>query len=308
MSKRTLGVIVGRFQVPELHDAHRALIERVHTLHTRVLVGIGQTLANANSRDPMSYEVRKLMVKHKYPRVVVCEVRDVGEKRLWSQKLDALIREKFPGYAVVMYGSRDSFLDQYVGVHETCMLPTRGGPSGTKIRVLVGKKILSSVDFRKGIIFDQMRRRKIPYQTIDLAILSDDGDILLGSKQKDAGKLRFIGGFVDVADRSLEEAVIRESGEEVDGVTIDNPRYICSAKIDDRRYRGTGDGIMTAFFYATCKKAPIFPKDDLDGVTWVRPEKLLDVIVPEHRVLAERLMLSITKEHSLNIATADPTN
>jgi bifunctional NMN adenylyltransferase/nudix hydrolase len=101
-----------------------------------------------------------------------------------------------------------------------------------------------------------------------VAILNDDNTkVLLGRKPTEE-KYRFIGGFVDPTDSSLEAAVIREGREEAGPLELVNISYVCSRLIDDWRYRGEKDSIMTSFFAANVAFGHEEPGDDICEVRW----------------------------------------
>ena len=54
MSDETIGVIIGRFQVPELSKAHRFMLDVVSFKHTKVIVLIGDNPGQPSShfRNP----------------------------------------------------------------------------------------------------------------------------------------------------------------------------------------------------------------------------------------------------------------
>src|SRR5438552_3795321 len=86
------------------------------------------------------------------------------------------------------------------------------------------------------------------FPTVDI-IIERDGKLLLGRKSTQE-QFRFVGGFADPAlDNSYENAAIRETKEETT-LDVKSVRYLGSARIDDPRYRGTPDCIITHLFFA----------------------------------------------------------
>ena len=51
-----IGVIIGRFQVHELHLAHMALIETVLQNHTKVILFLGTSTAIATRKNPLDFK------------------------------------------------------------------------------------------------------------------------------------------------------------------------------------------------------------------------------------------------------------
>lgn len=130
---KNIGVIVGRFQVPELHAGHCHLIDTVEGLHDHVLVVLGCTDI-VSRRDPFSKDAREALFRNTYPNVAVTEIDDRLSDEQWSQKLDKMITGLFPDDAITLYGSRKSFLSAYTGRFPTVYIPPISSPSGTDIR------------------------------------------------------------------------------------------------------------------------------------------------------------------------------
>ncbi len=125
------GVIVGRFQVPDLHAGHRFLIEHVRARHESLLVVLGTTNA-PDERNPLSYEARRDMLLETYPGIAIAPLSDHPSDAHWSALLDTLIREHAED--ALLYGSRDSFLSVYTGVFRTTYIEPVPSTSGTEVR------------------------------------------------------------------------------------------------------------------------------------------------------------------------------
>ena len=244
----SVGVIVARFQVPELTAGHRHLIDFVRARHHRVLIVLGECRTRSTGTNPLSYELRAAMLASEYPEVRVASIRDNRSDVFWSEALDTLIGREFPGAVAVLYGSRDSFLPYYHGVFDKRKVGSCPSPTGTACRNI---SIAShfSADFRRGVIYASASKAPQVYQTVDVAVV-DRGRVLLAGKKEDDGKLRFIGGFVDAKDESREVAAARECAEETGAIGVHRMEYLGSRQIDDWRYRGTGDVIQTAILRA----------------------------------------------------------
>ena len=105
-----VGVIVGRFQVPELHAGHRALFDHVIARHRKVLVVLGCAPAVNSVTNPLDFQARYQMVHETYPGLLATRVDDQNDDDRWSQQLDAAIAPHLtPGQRPLPYGSRDSF-------------------------------------------------------------------------------------------------------------------------------------------------------------------------------------------------------
>ncbi len=281
----TVGVIIGRFQVNSLHDGHRYLIDKVIKKHKKILILVGVSPVK-DKRNPLSFEDRKYMIKDIYhePNVKVLPVVDVKSDIQWSKDVDKIIGKR----KARLYCSRTGFKSRYFGKHKVVNIKSTGAMTGSEMRKLLGNSFGFSRDFRYGIIHHVMNQHDTGFATVDVAIMKGD-KILLGQKKEDNGKWRFIGGFYDVKDITLEETAIREVREET-GLVVRQPEYICSAKIDDWRYRGSNDGIITTFFKVRYgRDLPPKAGDDINKVKWFKLSDVDKVIIEEHRELLSKL-------------------
>ena len=286
----SVGVVVGRFQVPELHAGHRYLLDFVKSRHTeeRMIVVIGVPRTYATDRNPLSYEIRREMVAATYPNAIIAPIPDVGCDKMWAKDLDHLVTSLAPNHEAVLYGSRDSCLGTYSGAMAVCEAPPNGSHSGTALRA---RKPRRGPAFRQGLIFAQTARAAITYPTVDMAVIDNHKNrVLLGNKRTDNGMYRFIGGFVDPTDASYEKAAHRELWEEVGMIEIADIHYVGSSQIDDRRYRNEKDGIVTVLFRAAYMYGKPEAHDDIDKVMWVPLGNIMDILIQEHRPLGHMLL------------------
>jgi len=132
------------------------------------------------------------------------------------------------------------------------------------------------------------------FQTTDAIIRNSQvNKFLLGKKE--TGNWRFIGGFVDPKDASLEDASYRERVEET-GKNLEcaKPEYLFSFRVDDPRYRKTEHKILTAVFLHEYIYG--FPEagDDIKEVEWFAPfyirANYKEIIVEEHWPIVEKLI------------------
>ncbi len=148
---RSLGVIVGRFQIPELHEGHIHLLDSVAKKHRHMLILLGCSLGPIDLRDPYNFEVRMLMLRGRYPAAHVLPLLDSSESnREWSLRLDTAVRVVVPTGEAVLYGSRDSFIPKYEGGFRCEELPEIPNVSATKVRSEISDEPLDSPEYRKG--------------------------------------------------------------------------------------------------------------------------------------------------------------
>jgi len=275
-----VGVIVGRWQVDDLHEAHTRLIEEVKAQHKKVIIFVGLSDILGGTVDPLDYPTRAAMLLHHYPDVTVLPIQDVPTcNEEWSKNLDAAIRTVCPIGEPLLYGGRDSFVRRYTGRFPTIELDALRHPSGTDIREEVGREVRASSDFRAGVIYSTFNQYKRLMMVVDVAAISDhngEPQVLLGKKKGDEG-YRFPGGFVNVGDLSLEGAARRECLEET-GVMPETVEYLGSFPVADSRM-GPRDGMLSAFYlgHVMAGGGRLEAKDDLDLVEWISVEKLRSI-------------------------------
>lgn len=298
MQKR-VGVIVARFQVAELHQGHRDLIEYAMSKSDTVLIVLGVPGSLPSDRNPLEYAMRAAMVRDAYPGVEVARLSDQLSDEFWSTNLDALLAERYPDSEVTLYGSRDSFFGVYSGSYKTETFAPKCQENGTKARAELAKGENVSADFRAGIIYREETRLPRLYTTIDVAVINDSGEVLLAGKSREQGKLCFVGGFVDPTDASVEMAACRELHEEVAGIDVGGVRdfkYAGSTLIDDWRYRGSKDRVMTNLFVVHYIFGAPRASDDIDSVVWVPIDEIENVLADYHLPLAGMLKAYLAKQ------------
>lgn len=286
-----VGVIIGRFQVHELHEAHLDLIRHVCEQHDKVLILLGVSPLRLSTHNPLDFEARKQMILAEFPTITVLYVKDQPSDEVWSHKVDEMVADFCgPSQTAVLYGSRDSFIAHYVGTLPTRELLPESVMSGSAIRKQIARSSArASADFRAGVIAASQGRFPTSFATVDVAILDPARGILLGRKSNER-LYRFIGGFADPKSPSYEADARREVQEET-GVSVDGLVYLGSTTIDDWRYRNEPDGIKTLFFAATYVAGRAAPADDIEEVRWFsRDDPTLESqIVPTHRPLLAML-------------------
>ena len=288
--KEDVGIIVGRFHIHELHEGHTQIIESVIENHDKVIIFLGLSPLRNTVKNPLDFRSRREMIRESYPDIDVFYVEDVVDDEIWSKKLDEQIaRHTRPNQTVVLYGGRDSFIKSYSGRYKTKELEAKHFVSGTEIRRRVSNSYNPSKDYRAGIIFASMNRFPTAYQTVDIAVLSEDGKSLLLGRKTHEKQWRFLGGFSDPSSDSLEDDARREVAEEA-GIEVGDMKYVGSRKIDDWRYKNEIDCVKTAFFVTKHVFGRPEGGDDIAEVRWFELDKLnASDIVSGHDKLFEML-------------------
>ena len=90
MTTSTLGVIIGRFQTPDLHEGHRHLIDTAVSRSDAVLILIGVSGGFPSARDPLPYRVREAMLREYCPDAVIRPLADHRYRGSSDQVMTAL--------------------------------------------------------------------------------------------------------------------------------------------------------------------------------------------------------------------------
>jgi hypothetical protein len=151
------GIIIGRFQVPELTVGHLALLVRAKQEFDKVgvLLGVAPTI---DRRNPLDFGTRMEMLR---PWTnFVCPIFDCpGGDKEWSQSVDRTInyytyRGRLAKGDIILVGGRDSFIPHYRGAFRVKQYAHFSDSSGTASRSsLMEWDQPKTADFRRGIIW-----------------------------------------------------------------------------------------------------------------------------------------------------------
>lgn len=289
--KAEVGVVIGRFQVPELHEAHIDLIQSVIERHHKVIVFLGLSPCKTTFNNPLDFEARKQMILQRFPDVNVLYIKDEASDEVWSKKLNAQVDDLLgANQTAVLYGSRDSFIPHYTGNLPTVELEPTRFISGTELRKEVSNKVKANPDFRAGVIWAVGNQFPCCLPTVDIAILDKANNRVLMARKLNEKLYRFVGGFSQPTSESYELDAKRETMEET-GLEVADLTYIGSTLIDDWRYRKEQNKIKTMFFVGMYVFGCPTAKDDIAESRWFDLTKLSEFdIVPEHKPLLKMFL------------------
>jgi len=282
-----IGVIIGRFQVDNLHEGHINLIQNVVDRHERVLILIGTTELMSTKRNPLDYVSRELMIKEKFPNVFTSPIQDKSYSNdEWSKSVDTTIRKTFQRGSILLYGSRDSFIDYYSGKFNCVELPSVYTKSGTDIRERVSNGLYNSIDFRAGCIYSFYNVFDKAEVCVDGIIFDKDKQRVLLGKKNGRTAYQFIGGFVDTSDDNFTTAIRREVHEET-GILIDTFERIGDMKVQDSRFASEVNKLFTTVFVGYYVHGRPIPQDDIDELRWFLVHELNyeNIIKTHHPIL-----------------------
>jgi 8-oxo-dGTP pyrophosphatase MutT (NUDIX family) len=268
MQKTGVGIVIGRFQVHDLHEGHNRLVEKAFARHGKVLICIGVSARLVTPNDPLDYPTREQMVKEEYATAQVVPLHDKpGNDAAWSAQLDTLVGLLYPTVrATIYYGRGSDVPTAYKGRHPLHEIDEVELKSGTYIREEVAGTVGTNRAWRAGAIYAAHNQWPRVDPVVDIAMLRrrDDGEIeiLVGQRAHEQGKLRLPGGHFDTKlDQTGEDAARRELQEET-GMEAGPLQYIGQFKVRN--------GNMLTTLYAThYLHGAAKGSDDLDEVFWL---------------------------------------
>lgn len=296
-----VGVVVGRFQTNSLHEAHKNLIDRA-LMHRCSVILIGTSATPHTKNNPLDFETRYRMIRE-YANsnrgtnnsiskaCIVLPIVDTRENDDWDKTLDTKLDEIFPFKSKVLYSGENGFLTSYKGKYDGYMMNLLPVPPATDQRGLIAKTALNSSDFRSGCIYTTQNQFTRVSPCIDAIIYDDNKRLLLGRKPGET-RFRFVGGFVDTYDKTLEDAVTREVKEELtENIEISDIKYLTNIRVNDWRVKHEQESIMTMVFTAKFLFGNPEAADDIEECKWFDLNYLTtnraNILVKEHQKIFE---------------------
>ena len=296
----TVGVVIGRFQVHELHEAHLKLLNYVKEHSDHMVVFLGVKPSPADSTNPLDFQIRRAMISQVLPNVTILPLIDQPTDEGWSKTLDGLLWSLYGTRPITLYAGPDSFIPHYKGRYPTKELEFGVDKRGTDIRKSIAAMEGSSEDFRAGVIYALSNLPQRTYFTVDMIAYKTTEttlDFVVVKKASDGGKWRLPGGFLDNSDPSLEDAAKRELHEETGLISEGKARYLFSTPVDDWRSRGLPDvRHMTNVFAIPYSHGSLIAGDDVDEAKWISI-RIDDPVVMKANIMSTQQQ--IVTEHML---------
>lgn len=297
----SLGVIVMRAQVDDLHEGHYDLIKDVIDRHDKTLIVIGLSVTKCTLNNPLDFDTRRRMILDHFPQVMVAYIEDQYSDNLWSKKLDTIVtgKNRNGSTEVILYGSRDSFIKYYTGEYQCCELQQRVFISGTEIRKKLALQSRNTKDFRAGAIWYAMNQYPSAIPTVDIAVIDEENDRILLGRKPNEDRFRLIGGFVQPGE-TYEDSAERELKEE-SGLTAENIRPVKSFFVDDWRYKSETNKITTFLYTVTEWSGTIMPDDDIEELAWFDINTdLIEQVNPTHKEMIDYLVTRYLRAKALD--------
>ena len=73
----SLGVVIGRFQVDDLHEGHLDLLSEVAHTNTQLLIIIGLSPCRCTVYNPLDYDTRRRLLLEYFPQAKIAYINDV---------------------------------------------------------------------------------------------------------------------------------------------------------------------------------------------------------------------------------------
>lgn len=161
-----IGIFVGRFQTPELHNGYKYVLSELQINYDYYGLIIGSS-QKPNARNPLDFEIRKTMLEeyvYKKP-VFTVELIDLNDNEKWTKELErticfSLLKKKiqYEINDIYLIGSRDSFIHHYKGQFKTLELEPYGNYNSTELRTRI-KFDFCSWNFISGFTYRWIKKK-----------------------------------------------------------------------------------------------------------------------------------------------------
>ncbi len=265
-------ILIGRFQIPAMNESCRKLIEAIRKQHSELVLVLAEPKISASRENPLPVQSRIAMIKEAFPDIAIHTLKDHPLDDEWSKSLDKLIDEISGNGQVMIYSTRERFINYYSGKHPTSAIPDEKSED-VKVEEESG-----SISFRRGMVHAASKRYASVFPTVDVVVFRKGrSEMLLGKKDID-GKWRLIGGFADPSDDGFAAAAKRELNEECGDIQTTELAYENSFSINDWRYRFEQDKIITTLFSTDYVAGTPQAQDDVADLEWFSLEAVAEMV------------------------------
>ena len=273
--KTSVGIIVGRFQIPELTDPMRKLINAVYDAHIHTACFLKTHPVPGHRSNPLSFVNRRQMLQDEYPDMFIAPIMDMAVSEKWQAALIGEIRKHYPLYHVVVYftNAEDMKLHGSMKGIQTELLDIDSLITYESVKEASIRSI-STVDFRCGVMYGLAHQYYKTLSTVDIGVIRtmNGQDHVLWGRKENETKRRLIGGFEEPNAKlglTAEEDAARELFEETGLiVTPDQLFFLTRMNVNDWRYIGSGDQIRTTLFITFDAEGTPKAGDDIVEVGW----------------------------------------
>ncbi len=308
-----IAIIVDSFQTVELPWHRSSEIDMILKASgaDKLVFAILNSPITGTAVNPFSVHIRTEMLKEyqfiSY-EVEYISIDDHPSDEEWSENFDIKISAiaepvlKDESSSIKIYGTDQGFTDRYAGIFDSLietftLKPDKIKTKQESIEYIEEQRYFGSEAFRAGIKYNALKKYPTSYNTVDIAIMSQDGTkILLGRKPNET-LFRFIGGFVDPGDNyqliGVDEDNARREVMEECSIEVQDFTSVTSMYIDDWRYRNEEDSIKTNLLRTViAKDQTAIAADDIAEVKWFNFDKLKPgELVETHRNLFRALKI-----------------
>lgn len=290
--KKNVGVIIGRFQVPALTEAHKTLVQTVAEKEQGlVVVLLGVSVNDGRCpENPLTFMQRAKLFANMPQNVMVLPLMDCPTDAEWSEQVDTILHTAYPPdrYNVTLYGGRKSFRESYCGRNSCVDIDLNIQVSGTEARFAVQEA--DTPEFLAGQVYALQTQYPKVYPTVDCVIWRKRDETrpteILLIQRPDTKEWSFPGGFVDPEDASYALACAREVYEELGLSNEYGLDCVGSVRVNDWRYRGTRDKIITTVFVMQYAWGPVRPNpEEVQDYQWVPVSDVRVTISETHKPL-----------------------
>lgn len=277
---KSLGVIIGRFQTSKITPGHEFLFDEVYKKHENVIVFIGckPPQQQPDSKNPLDFFSRKMMLLKKYPNLTVLSITDQRSNEDWSYELDKRIDEIKGNFEPILYGSRDSFISSYKGKYSTCELESDIIYSATSVRESIIQKTIESEEFRQGIIYGLSNRvlNGLHGSYVFITQKKDDAIKVLIGKKRGEKDYSFFGTLYNptIDDSYLKTAKRAVKDSVGSNLEVTNFQFMFDHKLEVWSYASSEDKIHANFFMCDVAWGYPAPSYEYELVEWITPEEL----------------------------------